>query len=60
MYQVLPIFARKILSLPTSNADAERIFSKINLNQTKFRNKRSLQTQANIVLTSETAHESGG
>lgn len=60
IFKSLPVFALRILSLPTSNADAERIFSKVNLNKTKVRNKLSLHTQANIVLTSETASGSGG
>lgn len=41
-YTVLPQFALAVLTLPHSNADTERIFSKNNLTKTKIRNKLSI------------------
>ena len=59
-FNLLPLFALNILALPTSNADAERIFSKVGLNKTKIRNKLSLPTQAALVIISEKSNEGGG
>lgn len=54
IFTLLPQFVPQFLSLPTSNADAERIFSKVNLNKTHLRNKLLPSTQAALVSTSET------
>lgn len=60
IFKVLPKFALNILSLPVSNADVERIFSKVNLNKTKVRNKLLPSTQAALIIASEAAKEQGG
>lgn len=52
-FRTLSEFALNILSLPTSNADAERIFSKLNLIKTKQRNKLSNTTTASLITLSE-------
>lgn len=49
----LPKVALEILSLPHSNADCERIFSKINNMKTKSRNKLITETVKGLLLTSE-------
>ena len=59
-FEVLPTFALNVLSLPTSNADAERIFSKMNLIKTKIRNRLSTSTQAALATVSETVKREGG
>lgn len=60
LFTLLPRFALSILSLPTSNADAERIFSKINLNKTLLRNKLLPSTQASLIMASEAVSAAGG
>lgn len=60
MFSVLPQFACDILALPTSNTDAERIFSKTGLIKTKQRNKLHNTTQAALVHVSEAVKSSGG
>ncbi|XP_064093748.1 uncharacterized protein LOC135206265 isoform X1 [Macrobrachium nipponense] len=59
-FKLLPTFIFSILSLPTSNADAERIFSKLNLIKTKIRNKLSTSTITAVTLVSETVKSKGG
>ena len=59
-FEVLPMFAQNILSLPTSNADAERIFSKMNLIKTKIRNRLLTSTQAALAIVYETVKREGG
>lgn len=49
-FKILANFALHVLSLPTSNADAERLFSRINLMKTKVRN--SLQSASITALIS--------
>lgn len=60
IFTLLPQFELQFLSLPTSNADAERIFPKVNLNKTHLRNKLLPSTQAALVSTSETVAAAGG
>lgn len=59
-FTVLPLFALTILSLPTSNADVERIFSKVNLIKTKQRNKISTSTLTSLIIASEMVKSKGG
>ena len=56
----LPQFALSVLTLPASNADAERIFSKINCTKTKLRNRLLTSTQAALVRVSESVKNNGG
>lgn len=60
MFSVLPQFALNVLALPTSNADAERIFSKTGLIKSKIRNKLLPSTQAALVQVSEIVKMQGG
>lgn len=53
LFQHLPKFALEVLSLPHSNADCERIFSKINNMKTKSRNKPITETVRGLLLASE-------
>ena len=59
-FTVLPKFALSILSLPTSNADAERIFSKLNLIKTKIRNKMLTATETALAVVADTVKSQGG
>jgi len=52
-YVLISSFALKVLSLPHSNADCEWLFSKINREKTKSRNRLITKTVAATVLTSE-------
>lgn len=60
VFQVLPTFAKNVLYLPVSNADDERIFSKVNLNETRVRNKLLPSTQAALTIPSKAAKDQGG
>ncbi|KAL5246452.1 hypothetical protein ACI65C_013860 [Semiaphis heraclei] len=53
VFSNLAKFAHSVLSLPHSNADCERIFSKINRTKTKGRNKLIQKTVYSILMTSE-------
>lgn len=46
-------FILKVLSLPHSSVDCERVFSKINLIKTKVRNKLNTETMNSLLLASE-------
>ncbi|KAG7168256.1 hypothetical protein Hamer_G022867 [Homarus americanus] len=59
-FRELPYFTLKILSLPTSNVDVERIFSKVNLTKTKQRNILSTQTLTSLIIPSEMVLKCGG
>lgn len=59
-FSVLPYFVLNILSLPTSNADTERIFSKLNLMKTKIRSTMSTATQKVLAMVSEVTKSMGG
>lgn len=60
VFSVLPQFALDLLALPTSNADVERIFSKVGLVKTKQRNKLQNSTQTALVHVSEAVKARGG
>lgn len=59
-FTLLPKFALTILSLPTSNVDVERIFSKVNLIKTKQRNKISTLTLTSLIIVAEMIKSRGG
>lgn len=59
-FKILPTFALNILSLPTSNADAERMFSKTNLIRTRTRSRLATSTQAALAIVSEAVKREGG
>ena len=59
-FRVLPKLALTILSLPISNVDVERIFSKVNLIKTKTRNKLSTPTLTSLIIISEMVNSQGG
>ncbi|KAG8278642.1 hypothetical protein J6590_014198 [Homalodisca vitripennis] len=59
-FKILPKFALEALSLPHSNADCERMFSKINNVKTKFRNKLLTETIEKTLLASEGIKFQGG
>ena len=50
-------FALCVLSLPHSNAECERVFSKINLYKIKLRNKLKTDTVNGALLSSECIKE---
>ncbi|XP_026293858.2 uncharacterized protein LOC113217962 [Frankliniella occidentalis] len=52
-YAILSDFAMAVLSLPHSNADVERIFSKVTLTRTKMRNRLITPTVEGLCLASE-------
>lgn len=51
-------FILKVLSLPHSSVDCERVFSKINLIKTKVRNKLNTETMNSLLLASEHMNQS--
>lgn len=53
LFKNLAECALNILSLPHSNADSERAFSKINIGKTKTRNKLIVPTMRGLVLASQ-------
>ncbi|XP_045472719.1 uncharacterized protein LOC123679267 isoform X3 [Harmonia axyridis] len=58
-FQKLSQFVLNILSLPHSNAECERVFSKINLVKTKSRNKLITNTINGCLLTSQCVKKDG-
>ena len=52
-FENLGNFAHQVLSLPTCNADAERLFSKMNLIKRKERNSLKLETVKSLIRISE-------
>lgn len=56
-FEVIAQFALDILSLPHSNADSERIFSKVNLIKTKQRNRLNTKTIDGCILASQAVKE---
>lgn len=59
VFPSLPAFALKVLVLPHSNADCERIFSKINLVKVKLRNRLITNTVESCVLSSQLVSNHG-
>ncbi|XP_071567430.1 protein FAM200A-like [Temnothorax nylanderi] len=59
-FHELATFALDILCLPHSNADCERIFSRVNLMKTKFRNKLKIETVNGSLLATECVKRSQG
>ena len=53
-------FALAALSLPHSNAECERVFSKVNLFKTKQRNKLKTKTVNGALLSAGCIKDSGG
>ena len=52
-FKNLATFALELLALPVSNADAERLFSKLNLVKTDVRNKLGIDTLKSLLMLSE-------
>ena len=57
MFYNLSKFSLMLLSLPVSNADAERLFHKTKLAKTNLRNKLDVSTVKNLILISEAVKE---
>lgn len=55
----LPKFALSALLIPHSNADCERIFSKINNIKTKYRNRLITSTVNGVLLADQAVKKSG-
>lgn len=58
-FKDLADFALSVLSLPHSNAECERVFSKINLFKTKTRNRLKTATVNGALLATESVKSSG-
>lgn len=58
-YRTLATFALNVLSLPTSNADVERLFSKLNLIKRKQRNCLHMNTVKSLMVLSEISLQQG-
>lgn len=60
-FKWLPNLAFLVLSLPrpTSNADAERLFSKVNLIKTDTRNRLHMETMNALIILSEAVKDQG-
>ena len=54
------VYVLDILSLPHSNAECERIFSKYNLIKTKSRNRLIIKTINGTILASQLVKDQGG
>lgn len=59
-FKVFATFSLQVLSLPTSNADAERLFSCLTHIKTKTRNSLHLSTIMSLILLSECVRAGGG
>lgn len=53
VFPTLTKFVSSILCLPSSSANVERIFSKVNLNKTKYRNRLENATLEGILFTQD-------
>ena len=60
LFANLATFALTVLSIPHSNASSERIWSKLNNEKTKKRNRLSFSTIRAILLTAQCVHDQGG
>lgn len=60
VFPTLATFSLQILSLPITNVDAERLFSKIKLMRTDTRNRLQTDTLLSLAVISEYAKEHGG
>lgn len=60
MFKALPKFALTVLSMPVSNSDCEREFSKINNIKTKKRNKLITPTVNGILHANQAVRKQGG
>lgn len=58
-YRALATFALNVLSLPTSNADVKRLFSKVNFIKRKQRNCLQMNTVKSLMALSEIAVQQG-
>lgn len=58
-FKELSDFVLAVLSLPHSNADVERIFSKITLIRTKLRNRLATHTVEGLCLASDCVKRNG-
>ena len=56
-FKNLSTFILKVLSLPVSNVDVERIFSKVKLIKTDVRNNLKTETVAALTILSQAVHE---
>ena len=56
-FKNLSKFALQMLSLPVSNADAERLFSKLSLIKTETRNRLSIKNLKSLLYVSEAVKE---
>lgn len=59
MFPLLSEFVRKLLVLPHSSANVERVFSAVNLLKTSTRNKLSTDTLQGLLHTKQFISESG-
>lgn len=59
-FRMLSNFALHILSLPISNADTERLFSRLSLIKTKSQNALQLPTLKHLIILLEYVHQKGG
>ena len=58
-YRTFATFALNVLALPTSNADVERLFSKLNLIKRKQRNCLNMNTVKSLMTLSEISLQQG-
>ena len=57
VFKNLSTFVLQILSLPVSNADAERLFSKLNLIKTDNRNRLEIESLKSLLYISDAVKE---
>ncbi|KAK3921778.1 Teichoic acid glycerol-phosphate primase [Frankliniella fusca] len=59
LLKIMPRFALNVLSLPHSNAECERIFSKVNRIKTPLRNRLVVPTVLGCMLASQSVRRGG-